>query len=99
MAGDMSSSWYSKVFGKSSTKDIAKERLKLVLFHDRSDLSPQLLEQLKNEIIIVLSKYIEIDKNSTDVEITRIRDEIEQETMSALIANIPIISVKDSSLR
>lgn len=97
MAGDMA--WYSKVFGKTATKDIAKERLKLVLFHDRSDLSPQLLEQLKNEMIAVLSKYIEIDENGTDVEITRVQDEIEDETISALIANIPILGIKDSSLR
>lgn len=93
-----SETWYQKVFGKTSSKDIAKERLKLVLLHDRMDISPKLLEQLKNEIVAVLSKYIEIDENATDVEVTRIKEDLD-ETMSALIVNIPILSVHDSSLR
>lgn len=93
-----SEAWYQKVFGKTSSKDIAKERLKLVLLHDRMDISPQLLDQLKNEIVEVLSKYIEIDEDATDVEVTRIKEDLD-ETMSALIVNIPILSVRDSSLR
>lgn len=84
---------------KKGSKEVAKERLKLVLLHDRMDLSPKLLEQLKNEIIAVLSKYIEIDEDATDIEITRLTEDMDEDAISALIANIPIISVRDSSLR
>lgn len=91
--------WYQKIFGKTTSKDIAKERLKLVLLHDRSDLSPNLVNQIKNEIIEVLSKYVEIDTHSMDVEITRVDSEESRDKASALIANIPIRSVKSSNLR
>lgn len=94
-----SSSKNWKKLGRPNSKDIAKERLKLVLLHDRMDLSPKILEQLKNEIIHVLSKYIEIDEDATDIEITRVSEDLDDEAMSALIANIPILSIRDSSLR
>lgn len=88
-------SWYQSIMGKNKSKDVAKERLKLVLLHDRNDLSPQLVERLKNEIIQVLSKYVVIDQAAMDVEITRVTDV--DDDVSAVIANIPILSVKDSS--
>lgn len=87
--------WYQVLFGRSNSKDVAKERLKLVLLHDRNDLSPQLLSRIKDEIIQVLSKYVEIDASAMDVEITR--GGMEDENLSAFVANIPIVSVKDSS--
>ena len=44
---------------KQAPKDVAKERLKLILIHDRQDLSPTILEKMKNEILEVISKYVE----------------------------------------
>ena len=48
---------------KKSSKNIAKERLKLVLVHDRVDCSPELIELIQRDIIEVISKYAEIDKD------------------------------------
>ncbi|MDD2446715.1 MAG: cell division topological specificity factor MinE [Tissierellia bacterium] len=85
------------LFGKrkEQSKNVAKERLKLVLVHDRADLSPKLLEMMKSDIIRVISEYAEIDKNGIDIKLTRMKKEGENSPVSALVANIPIIKVKD----
>ncbi len=89
--------WYQTLFGtENKTKDVAKERLKLVLLHDRNELGPELVEKIKNDIIEVLSKYVEIDRMGMDVELTRA--DAMGEDMSAVVANIPIISVKDGTM-
>ncbi|MGB9585937.1 MAG: cell division topological specificity factor MinE [Anaerolineales bacterium] len=62
----------------------AKERMKLVLVHDRSNLSPQVLEQLKDEIIEVISRHVNIDAQGMRVEIAQEGRE------QRLIADIPI---------
>jgi cell division topological specificity factor len=71
-------------FGKGNSADQAKERLKLVLIHDRAELTPQALNDMKNEILEVISKYIEIDP--TAVAIHMAQEGREQR----LIADIPI---------
>lgn len=87
------SSFLLNLFGKgTSSKDIAKERLKLVLLHDRADFSPALVNKIKDEIVAVLSKYVDIDMSCMDVELTRLGNE---NNVSALVANIPIRSVKE----
>ena len=63
---------------KEQSKDVAKERLKLVLVHDRADLSPKLLEMMKGDIIRVISEYAEIDKNGIDIKLTRMKKEVSQ---------------------
>jgi cell division topological specificity factor len=65
----------------------AKERLKLVLIHDRTDLSPAALEELKDELINVISKYVDIDPAAVRIDITH--DGREQR----LMADIPLRSV------
>ncbi len=73
-----------KLFGRRpKSSAIAKERLQLVLVHDRG-FSPQLLETLKSEIISVISKYVEVDHNGIEVHITR------SERQDRLVANIPV---------
>jgi cell division topological specificity factor len=57
--------------GKQDSKDIAKERLRLVLVHDRAGVSPEFLERIKEEVIQVISKYMEIDENNTKINIHR----------------------------
>ena len=52
---------------KGSSKDVAKDRLKLVLIHDRANCSTQMLEMLKNDIIKVISNYMDIDEEGTIV--------------------------------
>jgi len=86
-----------KFFGRNdSSKDIAKERLKLVLIHDRANVSPQFLEMIKGELIKVISDYMEIDENGLEIKLTRTRREIDDSTVPALVANIPIKRMKDN---
>lgn len=87
-----------KIFGKNnqSSKNLAKERLKLVLVHDRSDLSPKFLEMIKGDMIRIIKEYAEIDEDGLDIKLTRMRKEKDNTPMSALVANIPIIKMKDN---
>ncbi|KKM09013.1 cell division topological specificity factor [Clostridiales bacterium PH28_bin88] len=79
-----------RAFGKEpvSSKMVAKERLRLVLVHDRAGMSPKLLEALKEDLIRVISEYMEIDQNGLEVNLSN-----ESESV-ALVANIPILRVK-----
>ncbi|MDF2522346.1 MAG: cell division topological specificity factor MinE [Clostridia bacterium] len=87
-----------KMFNKpdNSSKDIAKERLKLVLIHDRANVSPQFLEMIKGEIIGVISDYMEIDEEGLEINLTRTKRDIDNTSVPALVANIPIKKMKDN---
>ena len=63
---------------------MARERLQLVLAHDRSDLNPELLEQMRREILEVVQRYVEIDLESGDVSLET------EDRVTALVANLPI---------
>ena len=79
----------SRLFRRDGgSKHVAKERLQLVLSHDRMKLPPALLEQLKDELITVISNYIEIDESGINVEM------IERNEERQLIASIPVIGVR-----
>lgn len=88
----------SKIFNwtTKSSKDLAKERLKLVLVHDRANVSPQFLEMVKGEIIKVISNYMDIDEQALDIQMTRTKSDEGERFVPALIANIPIRNVKNS---
>lgn len=77
---------------KPSSKDVARDRLKLVLVHDRANCSPELLEMIRGEILEVLEKYVNIDSSKLDIRISN--HEKDFEGKPALIANIPITSMK-----
>lgn len=79
---------------KESSKDVAKERLKLVLIHDRSTFSPQFLEMVKGEIIKVIQKYMEVDEELLDIQLTKTTSDDGKRIIPALVANIPIRSMK-----
>ncbi|MCI1959249.1 MAG: cell division topological specificity factor MinE [Clostridia bacterium] len=76
---------------------VAKDRLKLVLVHDRANCSSQVLEMLKGDIIKVISNYMEIDEDELDINITQTRSEDNNGTVPVLYANIPIKSMKRKS--
>ena len=76
---------------KKSSGEVAKDRLKLLLVSDRSNCSPETMELIKNDIIKVISKYMEIDSEGLDIQITQNHDETEG---PALYANIPIRELK-----
>jgi cell division topological specificity factor len=71
-----------------SSKQIAKDRLRLVLVHDRVNVSPSLLEALKEDLLEVISKYMEIEEDGLEVNLDR------SENSVALVANIPVRRMK-----
>ncbi|WP_425446583.1 cell division topological specificity factor MinE [Dethiothermospora halolimnae] len=91
---------FFKIFGKNdnSSKNKAKERLKLVLIHDRANISPRFLEMIKGDMIRVISDYMEIDEQGLDIKFTRTKRDSDNTPIPALVANIPIIKMKDKDL-
>mgnify|MGYP004650362981 CR=1 FL=1 len=94
------SNFFKKVFKKENQKESnsgkeAKERLHLVLMQDRANVSADFLEMMKQEIIEVIKKYIDVDENSIDVRLTNQPNEDGSNGAPALYANIPIISIKE----
>ncbi|MBI5305192.1 MAG: cell division topological specificity factor MinE [Chloroflexi bacterium] len=81
--------FFNRILGRSTgSANAAKERLQLVLAHDRTDLSAETLEVLKDEIVNVISKHIAIDRARVEVSITR------SERTQRLVANIPLASAR-----
>ena len=76
------------IFRKKQSGNVAKERLKLLLVSERADCSPEIMEQIKNDIIQVISKYLDIDTDELDIKMAK--TEVGSETVNALLANIPI---------
>lgn len=74
----------------AGSKDIAKERLRLVLVHDRTQVSPQYMGLIKEDMIKVVSNYMDINPQEMELNLNR-----EDQTVT-LVANIPISAVKRS---
>ena len=77
-----------------SSKETAKERLHLVLMQDRANVSADFLEMMKQEIIEVIKKYIDVDEKDIDVRLTNKTNEDGTTGAPALYANIPIAGIK-----
>ncbi len=75
--------------GKPTSRDIAKNRLQLVLVQDRVNLSPEKMNELKDELIQLISKYVEIDREGIDISLTKAG------RRSRLTANIPVIGMSN----
>ena len=84
----------TNLFKKENSKEDAKNRLKLVLIQDRAMLPSGMLENMKDDILKVLSKYVEIEKSKLNIEICPYDEDPRK---IALVANIPIL--KASSRR
>jgi cell division topological specificity factor len=80
--------WLNALFGRRepTSREIAKNRLQLVLVQDRVNMSPHLLQTLKDELISVISKYVEIDEENMEVTFTQ------SKRQNRLTADIPVIS-------
>ena len=85
---------FADFFRKKNSSNIAKDRLKLVLVSDRANCSPEVMELIKNDIIKVISKYMEIDCDGLDIQITQTESESENGRVPAMCANIPIKDMK-----
>lgn len=80
-----------------SSRDTAKERLHLVLMQDRANVSADFLDLMRQEIIEVIKKYIDIDESAMDVRLTNQANEDGTQGAPALYANIPILNIKDET--
>lgn len=82
--------WLSSLFGRQepTSRQIAKNRLQLVLVQDRMNMSPQLLQTLKDELIAVISKYVDIDVENMEVTFTQTKRQ------NRLTADIPVIGAR-----
>ena len=81
--------FFERLFNRApSSAAQAKERMKLVLIHDRTDLSPGVMEMLKDELIEVISRHIDIDPESVNIDLTQ------EGRQQRLIADIPLRSVR-----
>jgi len=91
-----------KNFGKKDkdkeSSDTAKERLHLVLMQDRANVSADFLELMKQEIIEVIKKYIDVDEKAIDVRLTNKTNEDGTVGAPALYANIPITTIKNENV-
>ena len=84
----------SDLFKRKSSGDVAKDRLKMVLVSDRANCSPEIMERIKSDILEVLSKYAEVDKDQLDIHITQMEtDDTGSNSVPALYANIPIRNI------
>ena len=83
-----------KLFGNNNEGSgaKAKDRLRIVLIHDRTDISPQLLDNLRDDILQVLTKYMEIDTQKIKIDLDS------DEKATALVANIPVLRIKRGSI-
>ena len=82
--------WLDTLLGRSqsTSREIARDRLQLVLVQDRINMSPKHLQMLKDDLISVISKYVEIDVDNMEVNLTQ------SDRQSRLIADIPVIRGK-----
>jgi len=84
----------NRLFGRThdmTSKDVAKERLQVVLVSDRTNITPALLETLKDEIVAGISKHVEIDRNGMQVTVTQGRQ------YHRIVADIPVIRMRELS--
>ncbi len=88
-----------ELFKKKSSSDVAKDRLKLLLVTDRANCSPEIMEQIKNDIIKVIQKYMDIDCEGLEINLTQTESEGKNGVVPALIANIPIKEVKHNDAK
>ncbi|MDP4127438.1 MAG: cell division topological specificity factor MinE [Bacillota bacterium] len=80
----------SRMLGResASSKSVAKERLRLVLVHDRASISPTMLNRLREDLVKVISNYMEIDETALEFNLCQDDREV------ALVANIPVVKMK-----
>jgi cell division topological specificity factor len=88
------SSFLDRLLGHSpASAQTAKERLQFVLIHDRTDISPAVMEAMKDEIITVISRHVNIDRAAVEINLTQDQRE------NRLVANIPLLPATNNRKR
>ena len=86
-------SFFEKMFGRKSSADSAKERLQLVLIHDRTDLTPAELDSLRDDLIATISRHVSIDAQAVQID-------VEHDGRSQrLVADIPLKAARRRTRR
>lgn len=96
---DIFAEFYNKVIGffrrteetEESSKDVARNRLRVVLMQDRTNLTPELMEKMRKELVELLSKYVEMDKEALELNLEQEGDQM------ALMLSIPVLRAKEES--
>lgn len=83
--------FFNRLFGRQTSGATAKERLRLVLMSDHLSLAPEMVDSMKRELLDVISKYVEVDREKIDVHFEN------QDNALAMLANIPITGVNRNS--
>ena len=96
MSDNIFAELYNKLLGffrqaeaEENSKDVARNRLRVVLMQDRTNLTPQLLERMRGELVDLLSKYLEMDKDALELNLDQDGEQM------ALALSIPVIRAKD----
>ena len=87
--------FFERLFGRAAptSANAAKERLQLVLIHDRTDISQAVMDQIKDEIIAVISKHVNIDRTGVDVNLSQTNRQ------NKLVVNIPLLAAVSGGRR
>ena len=80
-----------RLFGHQGSSSMAKERLRLVLMTDHLELAPEMIDAMKRDLVDVISRYVEVDRERIEVNFER------QDRTLAMLANIPILAVNRSN--
>ncbi len=82
-----------RIFGVRASGRVARQRMQFVLMHDRVDITPDIMENVKNDILAVLSRYMELDGDSLTVDLERGKD------FTALVSNVQVKRVYRRAMR
>ena len=85
--------FFRSLFRRESSSATARERLRLVLLSDHLELSPEIVDAMKSDLLSVISRYVEIDAQAADVTFEHREREI------AMLASVPILNVRPERLR
>ncbi|HUY11108.1 MAG TPA: cell division topological specificity factor MinE [Candidatus Dormibacteraeota bacterium] len=85
--------FFKRLFGPSDSGATAKQRLQLVLMTDHLALAPEMIDAMKRELVEVISRYVEVDREKVEVDFER------HDHALAMMANVPILGVARPSER
>ena len=86
------------VFRKKNSGEIARHRLKLLLVADKADCSPEVMQMIKDDMIHVISRYMDVDSDRIEIQMTKMKQPDCDSYMPVLYANIPIRDIPDKGI-